>query len=114
MGVIARGGLLPPRSSPPRPFHSDKMTTETHDLLRDLATLREAIKREWGALDPLALTDKEKAALRLNIALCMDELVALRKRMNEDENANRTYQLANEARPGTFEQTTCHVLGSRF
>lgn len=50
---------------------------EAEQLVRDIRTLRVALRENWQQVEDLALTDKERAAIRLHLSLCADDIAAL-------------------------------------
>jgi hypothetical protein len=63
--------------------------SESDTLLGYIQNFRAQIAEGWNDIDELALTDKERAALRLYLTLFMDDLISLMKRLNEADNADR-------------------------
>ncbi len=64
--------------------------TETEVLIRELETLRRAINHDWRDLEQLALTDRERAVIRLHIKFCIQDMAAVIGRMDHEESANQT------------------------
>lgn len=62
---------------------------EADRFLGHIQDFRAQIAEEWNDIDEMALTDKERASLRLYLTLFVDDLVSLMKRLNEADNADR-------------------------
>jgi len=55
--------------------------TETERLLRDIRTLRESIKIDWGDLDSNPLREEERKHIRMHLEQCQTELKDLLDRL---------------------------------
>jgi hypothetical protein len=58
--------------------------------MTDIRGCRERIALEWHDVGEMALTDKERAGLRLHRTLLIDDLVTLMKRLNEADDIGRS------------------------
>ena len=63
--------------------------TDTERLMTDIRSCRERIALGWLDVDEMALTDKERAGLRLHLTLLIDALGALLKRLDQADDASR-------------------------
>jgi len=52
-------------------------------LLRDIETLRLSIRQDWADMAQLVLTAEERAGVARHIQLCIEELHALFRRLDE-------------------------------
>jgi hypothetical protein len=57
--------------------------TEREKLKRDIDTLRESIRLGWLDLSRLPLTPEDARAIRIDINECVEDLGALRTRLDE-------------------------------
>lgn len=57
--------------------------TEKEMLLRDIATIRETINRDWADLTSLTLSHDERTALRAQIERYVQDLKLLIERLDE-------------------------------
>jgi hypothetical protein len=57
--------------------------TETQTLTRELDALRETVQRTWFDLDELALTARERSAIRRQVRACAMALADLDTRLGE-------------------------------
>lgn len=57
--------------------------TEKDVLLRDIATIRDTINRDWHDITSLSLSHDERTALRAHIEKCVHELKGLVERLDE-------------------------------
>jgi len=57
--------------------------TEKEVLLRDIATIKQTINRDWGDLTSLSLSHDERSALRVHIEQCVQDLEELMQRLDE-------------------------------
>ncbi|MEJ2373939.1 MAG: hypothetical protein P8Y71_00550 [Pseudolabrys sp.] len=57
--------------------------TEKEVLLRDIATVKATIDRDWADLNQLSLAREERRMLRVHIERCVQDLKALMERLDE-------------------------------
>lgn len=57
--------------------------TEKEILLREIATIKGTIDRDWGDLTSLSLSRDEHSALRVQIERCVQELNAPLQRLDD-------------------------------
>ena len=58
--------------------------SDTNELAHQLRVLRDTIAIDWQDLEELALTDEERATLKLQIRLIVEDLRALADRIETD------------------------------
>lgn len=61
--------------------------SDATSLMVDIRSFRDQVAARWHDVDELALTDKERASLRLHLTLLADDLVSLLKRLNQADGA---------------------------
>jgi hypothetical protein len=61
----------------------EREMTEKEVLLRDIATIKQTINRDWVDLTSLSLSHDERNALRVHIEQCVQDLKGLMQRLGE-------------------------------